>query len=89
MPTWNQISGIAERAILMLLMYLAGRGYISASDATSYAALILGILGVVWGWYVNRDVHIIKDASQLPKVENIILNDKAMADSLPANVTSK
>lgn len=68
MPNWEQISGIVERVLLVLLTYLATKGYIAGESVAGLATLVLGVLGAVWAWWVNRPAALAKAAAAQPAV---------------------
>lgn len=64
--TWDQISGPADRLILMGLAWLVGKGYITSADVAPIAAAALAVAGAGYGWFVNRPKAIVQSAAALP-----------------------
>lgn len=79
MPSWDQVSGVADRLILVVLTFAVGKGWISAQELTGYATLFVGVVGAFWGFYVNRAKALVQAAAAVPGTT--IVTTKAMADS--------
>jgi len=90
--TWDQISGPLDRMILVLLTFLVSKGYISTQDVAGYAALALGILGAIYGWWVNRPKAIVQSAAALPGTTVVTTANLAAAtpqENIKSNVTNQ
>lgn len=85
--TWDQISGPLDRVILVLLTFLVSKGYISTADVAGYATLILGIVGAVYGWWVNRPKAIVQSAAALPGT-TVVTTPNLAASTPESNVKS-
>lgn len=83
--TWDQISGPLDRVVLILLTFLVTKGYISTQDVAGYAALILGVIGAIYGWWVNRPKAILQSAAALPDVQKVVIGNQAMANSITSD----
>ena len=68
MPSWDQISGIVDRVVLVVLTYLVSKGVLVATDVAGLATLVVGVIGAFWGWWVNRQAALAKAAAQIPTV---------------------
>lgn len=91
LPSWDQISGIVDRALLVALTYAVAKGWITTSDVQPLLALIVGLAGVAWGAWVNRKAALLNSAAAIPEVNRIALNrnspDSAALDAAtPAKV---
>lgn len=64
--TWDQISGLLDRVVLVVLTYAVSKGYITSADVGPIAAAILALGGAIWGWWVNRPKAIVQSAAALP-----------------------
>lgn len=91
LPSWDQVSGIADRVILVLLTYAVSRGWLTSADVAPLASVAIGLGGVIWGAYVNRKASILASAAAIPEVKKIQLDQTAAATALnqatPAKVT--
>lgn len=87
MPNWTQVSGVLDRVILVGLTWLASKGYITNADVANLAAMILGIAGAVYAFWVNRNTNLVNRASSVPNTTVVTSSDIAAA--LPqSNVVS-
>lgn len=68
---WTQLSGIIDRILLVILTYVASKGWINPADVAGYVTLILGVVGAIYGWYVNRPTAIIQAAEAIPAVKSV------------------
>lgn len=50
---WEQLKGIIERVLTLVMAYLVGKGIIPAGIVNDLVAGLLLIFGVIWGWKVN------------------------------------
>lgn len=74
---WEAVKGVIERLLYVAAAYAAGKGWIAQSDVASYVALVLGLIGVVFGWYFNRpSVLLDAAAAVVPRVARIELVPK-------------
>ena len=83
--TWDQLSGILDRVLIALFTYFVAQGYVSQQEVAGDIATIIGIAGALWGWYVNRPKSILKSAAAIPEVQKVVLNNQALADSIPSD----
>jgi LysM repeat protein len=87
MPNWTQISGVLDRVLLVGLTWLASKGYITTADVANYAALILGIAGAGYAFWINRQTNLVNRASSVPGTT--VVTTPAIAAALPqTNVVS-
>lgn len=63
---WEQMKGIVERVLTLVLVYLVGKGIIPAGIVNDLVAGLLLIFGVIWGWKVNTKVAL-SDAAKAVK----------------------
>lgn len=77
----SQISGGLDRAIIALLMWAAGKGYIPIDQVTPYATLLGGLAALLYGFYVNRNKALAQAAASLPNTT--VITTPAIADSTP------
>lgn len=50
---WEQIKGILERVITIVVAWAVGKGYVPSALSADIIALVLLAASVVWGWKVN------------------------------------
>jgi hypothetical protein len=87
MPNWTQVSGGADRIILIGLTWLAAKGYITNEDVANYATLILAIAGAGYSIWVNRNTNLVNRASSVP--DTVVVTSPDIAKALPqSNVVS-
>lgn len=86
--TWDQISGPLDRVLLVALTYFASKGWITPGEVAGYATLVLGLLGAIYGWWVNRPKAIVQSAAALPGT--IVVTTAALAAATPdeSNIVS-
>ena len=77
LPSWDQISGIVDRSVLVILTYAVAKGWIAGGDVQPLLALIVGLGGIIWGAWVNSKTSILKSAAAIPEVNRIALNKDA------------
>lgn len=77
-PNWSQVSGVADRLVLVVLTFVASKGWITPADVTNLATLAIGILGAIYAYYVNRNTNLAKQASNIPGTI-VVTNDKIAA----------
>jgi hypothetical protein len=87
MPNWTQVSGGADRIILIGLTWLASKGYIATTDVANYATLLLAIAGAGYAFWINRNTNLVNRASSVP--DTVVVTSPDIAKSLPqSNVVS-
>ena len=87
MPNWTQVSGGADRIILIGLTWLATKGYITNEDVGNYAALILAVAGAGYAFWINRNTNLVNRASSVP--DTVVVTSADIAKSLlQSNVVS-
>lgn len=87
MPNWDQVSGILDRLLGMLAVWLVAKGYISASDAAQYIPLLIALAGALWAYYRNRPAGQLASAASVPGAT--VLAPPSLANAIPlANVIS-
>lgn len=79
--TWDQISGPADRVILILLAWAVGKGIITSADVAPIAAALLAVAGAAYGWWVNRPKAIVQSAAALPGTT--VVTTPALAAATP------
>lgn len=84
--TTDQISGTADRAGLVIVTWLltvaSQRGWISQGDAITLAPAILVVIGIAWGWWVNRPKAILEAATNTGAT---VITTPEMAKATPGN----
>lgn len=83
---WTQVSGILDRVLIALFTWFAAKGYISSGEVANYAALLLGLLGALWGWYVNTPKAILQAAAEVPGAggkQTLIVTSPELASATP------
>lgn len=94
-PTWDQISGIAERLITVTLAsifsYAVLKGWITKQQAIDYGAellpLVLGAAAAGYAAWRNRPKSLVQRAAALPGTA--VVTTPALARSTPeANIVS-
>lgn len=88
MPNWSQVSGIADRFVLMGLTWAVGKGWITSDQIGNYAALVLGILGACYAFYVNRNTNLVKQAASVSGTAVVTTAAIAAATPSLSNVVS-
>lgn len=89
MPTnLPQFSGAIDRIVLVLLTYLASKGYITTSDIGNYAALAIGIFGAVYSFYINRNTNIVSRAGEVTGTSIVTTPAIAAATPTQSNISS-
>lgn len=86
--TWDQISGPADRVILMALTWAVSKGYITTADVAPFAGALLAFAGAAYGWWVNRPKAIVQSAAALPGTTVITTPDLAAATPKQDNIVS-
>lgn len=84
--TKDQISGVADRLLVVLATYMVAKGYITQSQAAEYIPLVLALASAIYGWYVNRPVAIAQSAAALPGTTVITTPDIARATPMEGNI---
>lgn len=87
MPNWSQISGGLDRILLVGLTWLASKGYITSADVANYAALIVGIAGALYAFYVNRNTNLAKQAASIPGT-TVLTTPEIANNTVQPNVVS-
>lgn len=75
--TFDQIRGPLERIVLVVLTWLAAKGYITPAEVAGYATLVIGVIGAFYGWWQNRPKAILQSANALDEVKNIVSSNPA------------
>ena len=89
MPTnLPQVSGAVDRIALVLLTYLATKGYITTADIGNYVALIVGIVGAVYSFYINRNTNIVSRAGNVADTTIVTTPTIAAATPTQTNIVS-
>lgn len=50
---WEQIKGIAERILTIVLAWAVGKGYVPEALSADIVAAVLLVGSIIWGWKVN------------------------------------
>ena len=66
MPTTDQVKGIVERLVAVLLTWLVAKGHIGKDDALEYGPIVIGVAAALYAWWVNRPKAIVQSAAALP-----------------------
>lgn len=64
--TAEQFKGIADRLVAMLLVWLVAKGYLAEGDAATAGTILIGLLSLAYGWWVNRDKALLQSAATVP-----------------------
>lgn len=91
MPNWSQLTGAADRLIMIGLGLLVGKGYITSADVQPLAEAALAILGAGYALYVNRNANLLKQAAsvEVDGQKTTVVAPDPLAKSLPqANIVS-
>ena len=81
MPTTDQVKGIVERLVAVLLVWLVAKGHIGKDEALEYGPIAIGIVSAIYAWYVNRPKAIMQSAAALPGTT--VVTTPEMAKSTP------
>lgn len=82
----DQITGLLERGVTVLLTYIVAKGWIDMEIATELGPILIGIISLVYAWYINRPKMLIQSASQVPGTT--IVTKPEIANELGPNVVS-
>ncbi len=88
MPNWSQVSGVADRVILIGLTYAASKGLITSADVAGLATMFVGIAGAVYAYYVNRNTNLAKQAASIPNTTVVTTSEIAKATPSQDNIVS-
>lgn len=87
MPNWSQISGVVERLVTAIVMFAAGKGWLSSGDTANIVGLIMGLSAAIYAYVVNRPTNLAKQAASVPGT--IVVTSDAIAESTTAkNIVS-
>lgn len=81
--TWltkDQITGIVERLVTPLVVYLVAKDYIPAAISTDIQAAIVAVVLAFYAAWINRPNSIIRAANNLDKVSSVVTSDKKLGD---------
>lgn len=82
MGNWAQYSGVLDRLALIGLTYVASKGWITPADAAGLSTMIVGIIGAIYAFYINRASNLtVRAAAASP--ENVIIASPELAKSTP------
>lgn len=94
--THDQWMGIIRQILPMIGGLMVALGWMTTDQMNSLVQVIMQIAGpivtiagVIWAAIANSKKSILQSAAQMPEVEKIVVNDKPLAESLPANVDTK
>lgn len=89
--TAEQWKGMADRGAAILVTWLVTKGYISAEDAANYVVIIVGVAGLAWGWWVNRQKALLQSAATVPNTTVVtapVLAATTPEPNIVSNVTN-
>ena len=66
MPTSDQIKGMADRIVAMLAVWLVAKGYVGKDFAVEFGPVIVALVSVWYGWWINRPKAILQSAAAVP-----------------------
>lgn len=66
MPTTDQVKGITDRLVAVLLTWLVAKGYIGRDDALEYGPIAIALAMAFYAWWVNRPKAIVQSAAAIP-----------------------
>lgn len=49
----EQVKGIIERIVTVVITYLVAKGYVPQALGPEIVTVVIGVITVAWGWYVN------------------------------------
>lgn len=81
----DQLIGMTDRALAIFLTVFLGwlvkRGYLGESEAAALLPAVVLLPSLAWGWYTNRDIALLKSASNVPGTT--VVTTEEMANSTP------
>lgn len=91
-PTWDQVKGLIERAVLIATTFLVAKGYITNEMAALAAQFIIPAAGLFYAWWVNRPKAIVQSAAALPNTMVVTtpdLSNNTPETNIVSNITNK
>lgn len=86
-PTADQVKGITERLVAVLLTWMVAKGYIGQAQALEYGPIAIGLASALYALWINRPKAIVQSAAALPGTT--VVTTPEMARSTPEpNVVS-
>lgn len=79
--TTEQVKGILDRLVAMLLVWLVAKGYLADGDAATVGTVLIGMGSLAWGWWINRRKSIVQAAAAIPNT--VVVTQPQIANSTP------
>lgn len=90
--TQDQWMGFVRQAVPFLAGMATAHGWLAPAEAAGLSTLMLSIAGPIflvgssiWAYVANSKRSILQSASQMPEVQKVVVNDPAMAASVPSD----
>jgi hypothetical protein len=87
MPTTDQVKGITERLVAILLVWLVAKGHIGKDEALEYGPIAIGLVSAFYAWWINRPKAIVQSAAAIPGT-TVITTPKLASDTPEQNILS-
>jgi hypothetical protein len=88
MPNWSQLSGAADRIVLIFLTFAVSKGWILPADVATLATALVAVAGAAYSVYVNRNTNLAKQAASIPNTTVVTTPDIACNTPGQANIVS-
>ena len=90
--SWDQASGLLQRALMFGAGLAVARGWISEELAIKIVGVVLAVGGVIWGVKVNTQPALVASVNAMPAVAGVVtkatVEGKALADSVPSHTVA-
>lgn len=89
--TQDQFMGLLRQALPFFGGIAVGKGWLTPSEVANFSDLVLQIAGPImlvgssiWAFIANSKKSILQSAGQMPEVSKVVVNDPALAASVPS-----
>lgn len=79
--TWAQVSGLLQRVLMFGGGFAVAKGWISQELLVQIVGALVGLGGVAWGAWVNREASRVQSAASIPGVA-VVVNPQAASPAV-------
>lgn len=85
--SWESLKNVLMVVLGAVGSWIVQKGWIDNATMTAVIGAVVTILGALWGFWKGTPVNVVTTAANLPGVTSVKVNDPALVEKTPSNVT--